>query len=341
MESEHLYHPVRIGGLWLKGNLFLAPIAGYSDRAFRALCIEQGASYCTTEMVSAEALVRGSAKTESLMAPAENETAYAIQLFGGNADIVAEAVHIVLEKHPHCTSIDINAGCPVQKIIKSGAGSTLTRFPEKLFTIVAAAQHASADFSKAHNMERVVPVTVKIRSGWDATHLTWQDSTKAALEAGAAALTIHARTRAQGYEGNADWNIQRNIVQLVANRIPVFGSGDAHTPELAKKMLAETGVDGVMFARGAMGDPFIFKRTIQLLTTGTYLTETPAERIAAGFKELSLNIQYKGEVCACMQMRKKFCAYSSGLQGGAKLRAQVVKAQTEQDYKTIFAAYLS
>ena len=334
-----LYHPVRIGCLDLAGNLFLAPIAGYSDRAFRALCIEQGAAYCTTEMVSAEALVRGSAKTESLMVPAQNETAYAVQLFGGNADVMERAARIVLEKNPLCTSIDINAGCPVQKIVKSGAGSMLTRNPELLFAIVKAANDGAKSYAREHG-KNAVPVTVKIRSGWDLSHLTWKECTQAAIEAGAAALTIHARTRAQGYEGKADWELQRNLVDFVAKKIPVFGSGDAHTPELAKKMIEETGVDGVMFARGAMGDPFIFRRTIELFKTGSYQKESPAERIAAGFKELSLNVQYNGEKTACLQMRKKFCAYSSGLQGGAKVRVQIVQAQSVQDYKNIFAPFI-
>ena len=168
----------------------------------------------------------------------------------------------------------------------------------------------------------------------------WKECTQAALEARADAITIHARTRAQGYSGKADWNLQAEMVDFVAGRIPVFGSGDAFTPEDAKRMLEETRCDAVMFARGAMGDPFLFSRTIQYLTKGSYETETPKERIAAGFRELAINIEEQGELGACLQMRKKFCAYSSGLQGGARLRARIVEAKTQEEYRSIFEQYI-
>ena len=258
-----LYHPVDIGHLHLEGNLFLAPIAGYSDRAFRSLCVDCGASFCTTEMVSAEALTRGNIKTADLMARAPNEKSYAVQIFGGNAEVMAEATKIVLEKTT-CESIDINGGCPVPKIVKSGAGSMLTKETDRLFSIVSAVKKASAEYTKEHPERGTVPVTIKIRSGWDSEHITWSENLEAAIEAGAAALSIHARTRAQGYAGKADWELQARLVEQANGRIPIFGSGDAFTPETAEQMLKETGCDGVMFARGAMGDPFLFRRTIQL-----------------------------------------------------------------------------
>ncbi|MBQ3981205.1 MAG: tRNA dihydrouridine synthase DusB [Treponema sp.] len=334
-----LYHSVKIGNLTLDGNLFLAPIAGYSDRAFRSLCVENGASYCTTEMVSAEALTRGSQKTAALMARAPSEKVYAVQIFGGNADVMAEAAKIVLET-TECTSIDINGGCPVPKIIKSGAGSSLTRDPDLLYAIVSSVKKAAESYAALHPERGNVPVTIKIRSGWDASHLTWKECAAAALEARADAITIHARTRAQGYEGKADWGIQRQLVEFVDGKIPVFGSGDAFSPESAKAMLEQTGVDGVMFARGAMGNPFLFKKTVQYLKYGRYDDETADERIKTGFRELELNVQEKGEKNACMQMRKKFCAYSSGIKGGALLRKQVVSADTIEEYRRIFAVYL-
>ena len=335
----NLYHPVKIGYLELPGNLFLAPIAGYSDRAFRSLCVEYGASFCTTEMVSAEALTRGSDKTEELMKRSPSEKAYSVQIFGGNADVMERAVPLVMER-TDCEAIDINGGCPVPKIIKSGAGSMLTKEPDRLYSIVKAVKEASLAYTKAHPERGNVPVTIKIRSGWDHEHLTWKECTEAALSAGADAITIHARTRAQGYEGHADWNIQRQLVELVNGKIPVFGSGDANSPETAKKMLEETGCDGVMFARGAMGNPFLFKRTIQYLTTGEYEMEPLKERLNAGFRELAVNVEDHGEKAACLAMRKKFCAYSSGITGGARLRAQVVQAQSIQDYRNIFSEYI-
>ncbi|MDO4505811.1 MAG: tRNA dihydrouridine synthase DusB [Spirochaetales bacterium] len=333
-----LYHPVDIGPLHLEGNLFLAPIAGYSDRAFRSLCVDYGASFCTTEMVSAEALTRGNIKTADLMARAPNEKSYAVQIFGGNADVMAEATKIVLERTT-CESIDINGGCPVPKIVKSGAGSMLTKETDRLFSIVSAVKGASVEYTKEHPERGEVPVTIKIRSGWDSEHITWSENLEAAIEAGADALTIHARTRAQGYAGKADWELQAKLVEQAKKRIPIFGSGDAFTPETAEQMLKETGCDGVMFARGAMGDPFLFRRTIQYLTEGAYTEETVAERISAGFRELAVNIDQFGEKGACLQMRKKFCAYSSGIRGGSQIRAKLVRAETEKDYRDILSEY--
>ena len=334
-----LFHPVDIGPLHLDGNLFLAPIAGYSDRAFRSLCVECGASFCTTEMVSAEALVRKNQKTDSLMKRSPNEKAYAVQIFGGKAETMAQAARIVLEK-TDCECIDINGGCPVPKIVKTGAGSMLSKEPDRLLAIVSSVKKSVEEYCSEHPQRKIVPVTVKIRSGWDSSSIMWKECTQAALEARADAITIHARTRAQGYSGKADWNLQAKMVDFVAGRIPVFGSGDAFTPEDAKRMLEETRCDAVMFARGAMGDPFLFSRTIQYLTKGSYETETPKERIAAGFRELAINIEEQGELGACLQMRKKFCAYSSGLQGGARLRARIVEAKTQEEYRSIFEQYI-
>lgn len=339
MESKALYHPVDIGGVHLDGNLFLAPIAGYSDRAFRTLCVECGAALCTTEMVSAEALTRGSGKTEELMARSPAEKTYAVQIFGGSADVMARAVPLVLEK-TSCEIIDINGGCPVPKIVKSGAGSMLTKEPDRLFAIVRAVREASEAYAQEHPERGKVPVTVKIRSGWDADHLTWKDCATAALEAGADAITIHARTRAQGYEGKADWGIQAQLVSFIAGRIPVFGSGDANSPETAKRMLEETGVDAVMFARGAMGDPFLFTRTRQLLTEGAYEPTSVSDRLRAGFRELDIATQDKGEAAACLQMRKKFASYTSGIRGGGALRSKIVRCSTAAEYHELLEEYL-
>jgi len=346
----NLYHPVKIGSLVLPGNLFLAPIAGYSDRAFRSLCVECGASFCTTEMVSAEALTRGSGKTESLMLRAPTEDNYAVQIFGGNEDVMAKAAELVLEK-TDCDCIDINGGCPVPKIVKTGAGSILTKEPERLYKIVKAVKDASIKYCAEHP-ERIsklkqndpsstyIPVTIKIRRGWDEQHLTWKEAAQSALEAGVDAITIHARTRAQGYEGKADWNVQKQLVDFIAGRIPVFGSGDAFTPETAQQMFEETNVDAVMFARGAMGDPFLFTRTKEFLIKGRYEETNVQQRLKAGFREMEINIEEKGEKTACFQMRKKFCAYSKGIKGGAKLRTQIVSASSAKEFKEVFAPYL-
>lgn len=320
-----LYHPVKIGKLELSGNIFLAPVAGYSDRSFRSICVEHGAAFTYTEMVSAEALVRNNLKTEILMRRAENESAYAVQVFGGEPETVADGAKIILEK-TNCECIDINCGCPVPKIIKTGAGSALTRDPERLYSVAKAVVQIAGD----------IPVTVKIRSGWDENHITWKEAALAALDAGVSAITMHARTRAQGYEGKSDWSKIKELTALAAGKIPIFGSGDLFTPEDAERMLSETGCDGVMFARGAMGNPFIFDKTIQLLTTGKYDDIPVQKRIETGFREL-LNLSNDiGEKSACLEMRKRFCAYSKGMNGGAAIREKIVKAQTISDYKELF-----
>lgn len=322
-----LYHPVKIGNLQLKGNLFLAPVAGYSDAAFRSVCIENGACFTYTEMVSAEALVRNNYKTEVLMARAQNENAYSVQIFGGQKDVMVEATRIVINK-THCEVIDINCGCPVPKITKTGAGSALTRDPERLYEIARAVVDASEG----------TPVTVKIRSGWEIPNINWKETSQAAIEAGVSAITIHPRTKTQGYEGHSDWNIMKSLVEFVDGKVPVFGSGDLFKPEDAKKMLEQTGVDAVMFARGAMGNPFIFRDATSLLTNGTYSPVPAEERIKTGFAELKRLIDVTSEQHACLEMRKRFAAYSKGIQNGAAVRAKIVHASTFKDYEEIFSA---
>lgn len=325
-----LYHPVKIGKIELNGNLFLAPVAGYSDRSFRSICIENGASFTYTEMVSAEALTRNNLKTETLMRRADNEKVYSVQIFGGEPEKMAEAAEIVLKK-THCECIDINCGCPVPKIVKTGAGSALTQNPQMLRKVAEAVVNA---------VKGRAAVTVKIRSGWDQNSITYKEAATAALEAGINAITMHPRTKAQGYEGKSDWAKLSELVKLAEGKVPIFGSGDLFTPEDAKRMLEETGVSGVMFARGAMGNPFIFTKTIQLLTTGSYKEIPVAERLKTGFKELEMLSSDTNEKNACMEMRKRFCAYSKGISGGAELRQKTVHASSIQEYHTIFDPYI-
>lgn len=337
MASTNLYHPVKIGSLELEGNLFLAPVAGYSDRAFRGLCIKGGSNFEYTEMVSAEALTRRNGKTQEIMKAAPNEKKYAVQIFGGTPEVMYDAACLVLEQ-TDCSCIDINAGCPVPKVVKTGAGSSLTRDPERLHDIIAAVVQAVRD--KGATGAGLIPVTVKIRSGWDKLSINFTECASRAIEAGASAITLHPRTRAQGYEGRSNWDYLKELVEFVAGRVPVFGSGDIFKPEDAKKMLEETNVDGVMFARGAMGHPFIFRQTRELLLNGTYGDIAPKERLTAGFEELDVLIEDRGEKAACKDMRKRFCAYSKGLNGGASLRLAIVHAETKSDYQNIFAEYL-
>lgn len=325
-----LYHPVKIGSIELNGNLFLAPVAGYSDRSFRSICIANGASFTYTEMVSAEALTRNNLKTEVLMRRADNEKVYSVQIFGGEPKRMADAAQIVLEK-TNCECIDINCGCPVPKIVKTGAGSFLTQNPSQLGKIAKAV---------VDSVKGRCAVTVKIRSGWDESSITYKEAAAEALNAGVQAITMHPRTKAQGYEGKSDWNKLKELVRLVDGQVPVFGSGDLFTPEDAKRMLEETGLDGVMFARGAMGNPFIFTKTIQLLTTGSYEEIPVSERLKTAFDELIMLAADTNELNACMEMRKRFCAYSKGISGGSELRQRTVHASSIEEYHSIFDPYI-
>ncbi len=337
--KDSLFHSVQVGNLTIGGNIFLAPVAGYSDSAFRNICRNCGAAFTYTEMVSAEALYRGSEKTRELMVRAPNEDMYAVQLFGGDTKSMAEAVRITLAgAKPEL--IDINGGCPVPKIIKSGAGSSLTKDPNLLFSIVKTAVDSSESFCREHDIP-TVPVSVKIRTGWDAEHITYRDCAKAAIDAGASAITMHGRTKAQGYEGKANWQQLQDLVHFVNGRIPVFGNGDVFSPEDCKRMITETGVDGVMFARGAMGNPFIFTQAKQLLTTGSY-DEIPAPyRLNTAMDELHLLIAEKGEQVACREMRKRFCCYSKGIPGAAAVRKEIVSAETLADYEIVYNRLIS
>ncbi len=347
-----LYRPISIRcplsdsshSVELDGNLFLAPVAGYSDRAFRTLCADGGANFSYTEMVSAEALVRGSGKTENIMLRAENEKHYAVQIFGGEPDTMGNAVPLVLEKSDPDV-IDINSGCPVNKIIKTGSGSALMKSPEMFYNVVHSVVRVAMQAPSIHSKyTNPVPVTVKIRSGWDFNTINWKEIALAAKEAGVGAITIHPRTRSQGYEGFSDWQVLSDLVQLMKTQedpIPVFGSGDVFSPEAARDMLVQTKCDAVMFARGAMGSPFIFSQTRNLLEKGSYESISFDACIQAGLKELRILCEDKGEALACREMRKRFCAYTKGIEGGGALRKSVVQAETIADYDNIFRPYLS
>jgi nifR3 family TIM-barrel protein len=299
-----------------------------------------------TERASAEALVRGPqdisrSKTGLLIRRGDNEKRYAIQLFGAELEVMYRAALRLAPLGPDM--VDINCGCPVPKVVKAGAGSALTRDPAKLGRIVAAVVRASEEGLGG------VPVTVKIRSGWDAGSINYRETAAAAVDAGAALVTLHPRTRAQGYGGTSDWSCIADLASRLA--VPVAGSGDLFSPEAAERMLRETGCAAVMFARGAEGNPFIFPAARSLLTTGTYTAPSPAERIDTAFQHLLLLAADIGEGAACREMRKQFCAYTKGtkgskgdqgdpgMAGGARLRDQLVHAETVEDYRMILAAY--
>ncbi len=320
--KNKLFHPINMGNTIIKGNLFLAPLAGFTDRAFRSICISKGASFTFTEMVSAEALARKSVKTQNLMKRAENEKQLGIQIFLSNEDTAKRALPEILKANP--TVIDINCGCPVPKVVKNGAGSALMQNPKKIEKIIAVL---------ADNTD--IPITVKFRTGWDANSINYLDFAEAAVKGGASLMTMHARTRSQGYSGEADW---ASLKKLKANfDIPVIGSGNIFSAENALLMLETTGVDGVLFARGAIGNPFIFEKT-RLLLQGkdTGKKENINERINTAMEHLSLSIHYKGETIACREMKKQLCSYTKGQEGSAALRNRIVRAESTREYREIF-----
>lgn len=322
MNEQQLYHPVQIGAVHTTGNLFLAPLAGYTDIPFRTLCIEHGADFTFTEMVSAEGLSREGEKTMELMYRTPNEKQYAIQLFMSNTDSLKQALEQLLPFHPEV--IDINCGCPVPKVTKTGAGSAMMKTPS-LITDVVRTITAEVD----------IPVSVKFRTGWDAQSENFLEFAQAALDGGASALTLHARTRSQGYAPFADWSKLRALKQYCLTHgytVPVFGSGDLFIAEDAIRMLQETGIDAVMFARGAIGNPFIFSQAKALLEGREKPEITKLMRVEAIIRHLDLMIETFGEKTACTLMRKHTCSYLKGIANTSPIKQAVVQAVKREHY---------
>jgi tRNA-dihydrouridine synthase B len=322
-----LLQPVALQKLTIPGNLFLAPMAGYTDAAFRALCVEQGAALSFTEMVSAEGLARGGDKTWALLSRAENEACWGVQLFGSEPRAAAAAVRLLGPLSP--ALVDLNCGCSVPKVLKTGSGAALLRSPARIGELV-----------RAMRQETDAPVTVKIRSGWDSSSLNYLEVAEEACRAGAAAVCLHPRTRAQGFTGRADWTQVAELKRRLD--APVFGSGDLFSAEEAARRVRETGCDAVLFARGALGNPFLFAEARRLFAgLPPAPGPSPAERLATALRQLSGAIRLYGEETACREMRKHFCAYTRGVPGGARLRGQAVAARRAADYEALVAEYLS
>lgn len=308
---------MKIGKVELENNVFLAPMAGITDMAFRIICKEMGSGLTYTEMVSSKGMFFGSIRTKDLLIFAKEEKPRAAQIFGNDPGIMAKMAEEV--EALGAEIIDINMGCPASKIVKNGDGSALMRDPEKAEAIVNKVTSAVK-----------VPITVKFRKGWDNESINGIDFAKRMEQSGAAALTIHGRTRDQFYSGKADWNIIRDIKEAV--RVPVIGNGDIFSPEDAKKMLEETGCDGVMIGRGAEGNPWIFKRTIEYLKSGILLPlPTNRERLEMLIRQLKMVVELKGEDIGVMEMRKQGAWYLKGLPGGAivKTKLQTLKKMEE------------
>ena len=303
--------PVEIGSLKISGNIFAAPMAGYTDCVTRYIACKNGAFLAYTEMISSEALVRNSPRTLSMLKRFPGENILAVQLFGSNPETLGRAALIAAENGAGL--IDLNAGCPVRKVTQKGGGAALGRDIRKLSLAIRAMVKAG------------LPVTVKIRSGWDETELNWREAVHAVIQEGASAIGFHPRTCRQGYGGKADWKALGEM--SAASPVPVIGSGDLNTPSAVLKMLKETSCSGVMIARGAVGEPEIFSRTSSLLNMGMPGTPpTPEVRLRNAKNHLLLAAEAFGENAAARDMKKHLAAYVRGWPSASKLRSNLMKA---------------
>ena len=303
------------------GPFILAPLAGYTDKAFREVARSMGADAAVSEMVSAEGLARDGEKTKALLERYPGEDRLIIQIFGPSDDPVRRAMDNLLEYRP--SAIDINCGCPVPKVVKTGAGSALMRNPPMIGRIIRAIKERTD-----------IPVSVKFRLGWDSDSINYIAFAETAAEAGAEMLTLHARTRAQGYSGTADREAFRKLSDhFRGSGILIFGSGDVFTPEDALRMISEYDLDGVMFARGAIGNPFIFRETKELLDKGSYSVPDVRERIETAEHHLSLMVRYYGEDIACREMRKHLMSYIKGIPGSSRVKNEIAAAADEESVR--------
>ncbi len=312
---------MKIGNTELPKTAALAPLAGVADRAMREICREYGACWTVGEMTSSKGLSFGSKKSEELLEIGEAERPTAVQLFGSEPETMAQAAEMALEHKPE--AIDINFGCPVPKVAGNGGGSALMKDPELAGRIVEAVVRAVD-----------IPVTVKFRAGWDSEHINAVEFAKICEEAGAAALTVHGRTRMQMFAPPVDLDIIRRVKEAV--NIPVIGNGDVDSPQAAKRMYDETGCDLVMVGRGAMGNPWLFRRIEHYIKTGELLPEpSPEERMAVLKKHVELLCKYKGEYVGMREARKHSSWYIKGMRGAAEFRRECGEITAPEDLERL------
>lgn len=306
--------PLRIGSVTLPNNLILAPMAGVTDLPFRLLCKEQGAGLLCMEMVSAKAILYKNRNTQALLAIDLREKPVSLQLFGSDPDIIAQIAHQI-EELPF-DILDINMGCPVPKIVSNGEGSALMKNPRLAGEIIEKTARAIQK-----------PLTVKIRKGFDEEHVNAVEMAHIAQECGAAAVAVHGRTRQQYYSGKADWDIIRQVKEAVS--IPVIGNGDLLTAEDVVRMKEETGCDGFMIARGAQGNPWIFKQILHYFETGEQLPRPSLSEVGDMIlRHAQMMIEYKGEYTGIHEIRKHAAWYTGGYPNSARLREHFNSVET-------------
>ena len=311
---------IRLNEIELKHGLCLAPMAGYSDRAMRLVCHKYGAEYSVTEMVSAKAVVYGDQKTHALARIMPDEGHVSLQIFGSEPEIMAQAAHILSnpKEGVRPVAIDINMGCPVNKIFSNGEGSALMKNPELIFRITKAVAESTD-----------IPTTVKIRAGVNKSSINAVECALAAEEGGASLICIHGRTREQMYGGLADREIIKNVKSAL--HIPLIANGDIIDGESAVAMLRDTNADGIAIGRGAVGNPFIFREIISAIEGTEFVEPTLEERIDTALLQLRTAIEEKGERIAIPEARKQIALYLRSFRGAARIRAEINRSLTYSD----------
>jgi tRNA-dihydrouridine synthase B len=316
---------MKIGTLEISNPVFLAPLAGITDSVFRRLAIEYGAGLVYTELISAEGLVRGGAKTCRLLEFSEQERPIGVQIFGSCPQTMARAAQLVTKRGPDL--IDLNFGCPSRKVIAKNGGAALLKDLALLEKILRAVIEATD-----------LPVTAKIRSGWDESCIVALEVAAMCQAWGLAAITVHPRTRQQGFSGQADWDLIRQVKEAV--RIPVIGNGDVRTARDGMHMFRQTGCDAVMIGRGAMGNPWLFRHIPNLLNGGTPAPDPSiGQKIELCLRHTRLMIDHAGEFSGVRQMRKHYGWYTKGFPGAAQLRNVLVRLEHLEDVERTFGEY--
>lgn len=316
---------MKISNLYFENYVFLAPMAGVTDIAFREICKDLGCGLLYTEMVSAKGLYYGSNNTEALMQISDLEKPVAIQIFGNDPKILASACEVFNERTDICM-VDVNMGCPVTKIVKNGEGSALMKNPK-----------LAAEIIKEMKKVSTKPITVKFRKGFDSNNVNAVDFAKYMEDAGVDAIAVHGRTREQMYQGKADWDIIRAVKDNV--KVPVIGNGDVFDVEAATRIKEITNCDGIMIARGAMGNPWIFREIMQAIKGEEVIYPTAVEKIDMCIRHLDLAVKYYEEIKAVREMRKHTAWYIKGLNNCTEIKDKINSKRNYEEVKQVLLDY--